>query len=157
MGYYKNQEETDYIMRTHADGLKWIHTGDLGHMDEDGFLYIEGRIKRVIIRTDGFKVYPHGIEETICSCPDVAMCTVVGTTAVGEVQGQVPHAFVTLKAECDRSGEDVIAEIKELCEKKLAEYVQPKYYTVIPEMPFTAIGKVDYKKLEAQALELLNV
>ncbi|MCF0138422.1 MAG: acyl--CoA ligase [Oscillospiraceae bacterium] len=148
MGYYNNQAETEHIMRTHADGRKWIHTGDLGYMDEDGFLYIQGRIKRVIIRVDGFKVYPHGIEDVICSCPEVHTATVVGTPAAGEVQGQVPHAFFTLRAGCAKSEEEVIGELKELCRRKLAEYAQPVYFTCIPEMPMTSIGKIDYKQLE---------
>ena len=156
MGYYNNPEETDYIMRTHADGRKWIHTGDLGYMDEDGFLYIQGRIKRVIIRTDGFKVYPHVIEDVINACPDVMMATAVGTVAVGEVQGQDPHVFFTLRAECEKTADEVIDELKKMCDKKLAEYVQPKYFTCLDEMPMTAVGKIDYKNLEKQALELLE-
>ena len=151
MGYYNNEKETDNIMRTHADGLKWVHTGDLGYMDEDGFLYIQGRIKRVIIRPDGFKVYPFVIEEAICTCEDISMCTVVGSDAVNDVQGQLPHAFFTLKPECTKSVEEVIAEIKNICEKTLAEYLIPESFTCIEEMPLTAIGKIDYKKLEKSA------
>ncbi len=156
LGYYENPEETDYIMRTHADGLKWIHTGDLGYMDEEGFLFIQGRIKRVIIRTDGFKVYPHVIEDVINACPDVLMATAVGTVAVGEVQGQDPYAFFTLRPECEKTEDEVIAELKESCDKKLAEYVQPKYFTCLDEMPMTAVGKIDYKLLEKVALEKIG-
>lgn len=155
MGYYNQPEETAHIMRTHADGLKWIHTGDLGYMDEDGFLYIQGRIKRVIIRPDGFKVYPHVIEDAISSCPDVAMCTVVGTAAINDVQGQLPHAFFTLRPECTKSADEVIAELKKICVEHLVEYIYPEYYTCIDEMPMTAVGKVDYKELEKRALVML--
>ena len=156
MGYYKNQAETDNIMRTHADGLKWIHTGDLGYMDEDGFLYIKGRIKRVIIRTDGFKVYPAMIEDVLNACPDVLFCSVVGTDAPGEVQGQVPHAFFTVHAESTRTEAEIIAELKARCRKNLPEYCQPAFYTRLDAMPLTDIGKIDFRKLEALSPTLIG-
>ena len=155
MGYYKNPEETAHIMRTHADGLKWIHTGDLGYMDEDGFLYIKGRLKRMIIRTDGFKVFPTVIEDVITDCPDVALCTVVGTEAVGEVQGQVPHVFFTMSPESVRFSDEVIEELKTRCKKSLAEYFQPAYFTKLDAMPLTPIGKVDYRLLEEKSAEMI--
>ena len=156
MGYYNNPEETANILRTHKDGLKWIHTGDRGHMDEDGYVYIEGRIKRMIIRVDGFKIFPSALEAVITSCPDVLEATVVGTRAVGEVQGQVPHAFFTLRDECKKSGDEVAAELKALCEKKLAEYAQPKYFTCIDKMPMTTVGKIDFRALEEKSLAALS-
>lgn len=57
-GYYGKPEETANILRTHEDGTVWAHTGDVGYMDEDGFVYLDSRIKRLIIRHDGFKVFP---------------------------------------------------------------------------------------------------
>lgn len=156
MGYYQNPAETDNIMRIHSDGLKWIHTGDLGHMDEDGFLYIEGRIKRVIIRPDGFKVFPHIIEDAICSLPDVFTATVVGVSSVNDVQGQLPYAFFTLASGCEKSPQAVINEIKTICKTKLAEYVQPQYFTCLDKLPLTPIGKVDFLQLEKRAQELLS-
>ncbi|MBR3646725.1 MAG: AMP-binding protein, partial [Lachnospiraceae bacterium] len=67
IGYYKNEEATNAMIREHADGRRWIHTGDIGYMTEDGMLYIDGRIKRMIIRNDGFKVFPPIIEDVIKS------------------------------------------------------------------------------------------
>jgi len=157
MGYYNQPEETAHVLRKHADGLTWVHTGDLGYMDEDGFLYIKGRLKRMIIRTDGFKVFPAAIEDVISSCEDISMVTVVGTDAVDAVQGQVPHAFYTVQEGCTRSEQEIEAEVKANCEKKLAEYMQPAYFTRIDAMPFTAIGKVDYRNLEARAAEMHKV
>ena len=156
MGYYNNPEETDNILRTHADGLKWIHTGDRGHMDEDGYVYIEGRIKRMIIRVDGFKIYPAAIEAVVTRCPDVKEAIAVGTKAVGEVQGQVPHVFFTKRDNSTKSDKEVIAEVRAMCEKELAEYVQPKYFTCIPAMPMTEIGKVDFRALERRAADMLD-
>ncbi len=157
LGYYNNQEETDNIIRTHADGLKWVHTGDLGFMDKDGFVYIRGRIKRMIIRYDGFKVFPVAIEDEISKNPDVEVCAVVGAPDITQVQGQVPAAFIKLKPECTKSEEQVRAELKAQCEKNLAEYQQPAYFYIVKELDYTSIGKVDFKKLEKTALELMPV
>ncbi len=155
MGYYNNPEETANIKRTHADGLEWIHTGDLGYMDEDGFVFIKGRSKRMIIRHDGFKVFPKAIEDVISENENVEVCAVVGTTDVGKVQGQVPVVFAKLKAECTKSADEVSAELKALCAKELPEYQQPEYFHIVKDLEYTGIGKVDFKKLEAMALELL--
>ncbi len=157
MGYYNNPEETAHVKRLHADGRYWIHTGDLGYMDEDGFLYIKGRLKRMIIRTDGFKVFPTAIEDAISICDDISMVTVVGTANVGAVQGQVPHVFYTVKDDSERAEADIEAELRSLCKQKLPEYMQPVYYTKLDAMPFTSIGKVDFRSLEAKSAEMLPV
>ena len=73
LGYYKNEEETSNVLRKHADGKVWVHSGDLGYMDEDGQLFIEGRLKRMIVRHDGFKVYPSLIESVLLNSSDVNM------------------------------------------------------------------------------------
>lgn len=155
IGYYNNQTETDNIVRTHADGLKWVHTGDYGYMDEDGFVYIKGRIKRVIIRVDGFKVYPTIIEDVLSKCEKVSACAVVGMRDEKEIQGQVPCAFVALKPGCDAA--EAEAELRELCRRDLAEYQQPAAIRIVDELPYTSIGKVDFRKLEEIALEKASV
>lgn len=67
LGYYANEKETNQLLRVHSDGKTWIHSGDLGYMDSDGFVFIEGRTKRLIIRHDGFKIFPTLIENKITS------------------------------------------------------------------------------------------
>ena len=151
MGYYNNPEETDNIIRTHADGLKWVHTGDLGYIDEDGFVFISGRIKRVIIRCDGFKVYPIVVEDAISSNKNVEVCAVVGAHDTENVQGQVPVAFVKLRPECSLSDDEVRKELFADCKKGLAEYQQPADIHIVKELEYTPIGKIDFKKMEEMA------
>lgn len=157
LGYYNNQEETDNIIRTHADGLKWVHTGDMGFMDKDGFIYIRGRSKRMIIRYDGFKVFPVVIEDEVSKHEAVEACAVVGVADADKVQGQLPFAFVKTTPDCTKSEEELRAELKALCEKDLAEYQQPAFFHFVKELEYTPIGKVDFKKLEKMAAELLPV
>ena len=156
MGYYNQPEETANVLRKHADGLTWVHTGDLGYMDEDGFVYIMGRLKRMFPDTTGFKIFPSVIEEGITKCPDVSECSVVGTKAVGRVQGQVPHAFFTVRKGCTKTDKELIQEIKETCEKNVVSYMWPEYYTRLDAMPLTPIGKVDFRALEKKAEELIK-
>jgi len=151
MGYYNQPEETANILRKHADGLTWVHTGDLGYMDEDGFVYIMGRLKRMFPDTTGYKIFPSVIEEGITKCADISECTVVGVDAIGEVQGKTPYAFFTLVEGCTKSAEQVAAEAKAICEENVVSYMWPKYYACIDKMPLTPIGKVDFKELERRA------
>lgn len=150
LGYYNNQEETDKIIRTHKDGTKWIHTQDLGYMDEDGFLFISGRIKRVIIRYDGFKVFPFLIEKCILSHKAVKECIVVGIPDTTQAQGKVPVAHIVLKNHDIENVEKIKEEIKELCTVELPEYVLPVDYKIKESLPLTSIGKIDYRKLEEE-------
>ena len=101
-GYYNKPEETDMILRRHADGQIWAHTGDVGYMDEDGFVYLDSRIKRMIIRHDGFKVFPSMIENVISRHPAVHQCSVVGCTDKDHVQGRLPFVYVVLDPEGDK-------------------------------------------------------
>lgn len=149
LGYYKNEGETEGIMRESSDGIKWIYSGDMGYMDEDGMLFVLGRYKEMIIRPDGFKVYPSSIEEVILKNPSVSECKVVGIRDNKESQGEVPKAFIILKAEnADSNITKIKNEIKNLCEKELAEYSLPVAYEILDTFPVTAIGKIDTLKLK---------
>ena len=76
-GYFNNESLTNKTIKTHSDGLKWVHTGDLGYITENGILYVTGRIKRMIVRYDGFKMYPTAIEEVISRTPGIESVAVV--------------------------------------------------------------------------------
>ena len=148
LGYYKNPEATKEIIRLHEDGNYWVHSGDIGYMNENGSLFIVDRMKKMIVRYDGFKVFPSLIEKTISSHSAIDNCCVVGCKDHEHAQGKLPVAFIVLKQNCHNDPDIVICELKELCAKELPEYAQPVKYTIIPELPVTPIGKIDYRSLE---------
>lgn len=148
-GYYGKQEETDKIIKKHSDGRMWIHSGDLGYVDEDGCIYINGRLKRMIIRYDGFKVFPPFIEDVVSTHEAVETCCAVGMPDKEHVQGYLPIVFAVLKAGCNAAV--VKKELFELCQRELPEYVQPVDFRFVDALPLTAIGKVDYRALEKEA------
>ena len=150
-GYYNNQEETDFVIRTHADGTKWIHSGDIGSIDEDGFVYIKGRVKRMITRFDGHKVFPITIESFIAKHELVHGCSVIGVNDRERMQGQYPMAVIELNSGVDISRRDEIcAEIYRLCHEQLEERGRPVAVVCVDEIPLTAMGKNDYRKLEKE-------
>lgn len=144
MGYLNNEAETNEALQIHDDGHVWLHSGDLGYMDEDGFIFCKGRIKRMII-TSGYNVYPSHIEEVIQSHPSVLQCTVVGVPH--PYKQEVPKAFIVLKD--GYIPLFVRNEIKEYCKKNLAKYMVPKEFVFRKKLPKTKLGKVDFKKLQS--------
>ena len=151
-GYYNKPVETAAILRTHTDGRVWVHTGDVGYLDEDGFVYLDSRIKRLIIRHDGFKVFPSMIENVVSQHPAIHQCSVVGCTDKDHVQGRLPFVYVVLNPEAAVSGKkkQIIRELRQMCKEELPEYVQPVGYKFIETMPLTPVGKFDYRKLEEE-------
>ena len=119
-------------------------------MDEDGFVYLDARIKRMIIRHDGFKVFPSMIENVISRHPAVHQCSVVGCTDKDHVQGRLPFVYVVLDPAADHKKRQIVRELQQICKEELPEYVQPVAYKFISEMPLTPVGKIDYRKLEEE-------
>ncbi len=144
LGYLNNPAESEKVMIKHPDGTVWVHSGDLGSMDSDGFLYIKGRIKRMIIKFDGHKVFPAYIEGVIGSHPDVISCAVVGVKDREHAQGQAVHAVVQLK---NRSEAEVRPELDEIMKKEIEARGIPASVEFVTEMPYTGMGKIDYRKL----------
>lgn len=142
-GYLNDESETNTALQIHKDGHIWLHTGDLGYMDSDGFIFYQGRLKRMII-TSGYNVYPSHIEEVIESHPAVLQCTVVGVPH--PYKQEVPKAFIVLKD--GYVPLFVKEEIKEHCKKKLAKYMVPKEFVFRKKLPRTKLGKVDFKSLQ---------
>ena len=150
-GYYNKPDETAMILRTHADGRVWVHTGDLGYLDEDGFVYLDSRIKRLIIRHDGFKVFPSMIENVVSQHPAVHQCSVVGCADKDHVQGRLPFVYIVLNpSAAGVKKKQIVKELRQMCMEELPEYVQPVAYKFIAEMPMTPVGKFDYRKLEEE-------
>lgn len=148
-GYYNKPEETAILLRRHPDGRVWAHTGDMGYLDEDGFVFLDSRIKRIIIRHDGFKVFPSMIENVVSRHPAVHQCSVVGCADKDHTQGRLPFVYIVLKADTTAKKKQVIRELERMCAEELPEYVQPVAYKFISSMPMTPVGKVDYRQLEA--------
>lgn len=147
-GYYHKPKETAAVKQVHPDGRTWVHTGDVGYIDEDGFVFVGSRIKRLIIRPDGFKVFPSMIENAISHHPAVRQCSVVGCVAKDHPQGRLPFVFVVLDPAAADKKRQILRELRQLCVEELPEYVQPVAYKFISEMPLTPVGKIDYRKLE---------
>jgi len=149
LGYLNNPEETARVMRRHPDGTVWIHSGDLGYLDADGFVYIKGRMKRIIIRHDGHKVFPTQLEGIIGGCGKVEACAVVAVRDRERAQGKLPMAFVKLRDSIPRERFQAIRdEILALCNAQLP--LKDRLYDLafVPELPHTAVGKIDYRRLE---------
>jgi long-chain acyl-CoA synthetase len=139
VGYYRNPEETARTVRA-----GWLHTGDMGRLDPDGFLFIVERKKDLIIR-GGFNIYPREVEEVLYAHPKVAEAAVVGMK--DELMGEDVLAFVVL-----RSGERASAEeIAAFCEARLARFKCPKRIRVVESLPKSPIGKILRKELRTQA------
>ena len=150
-GYYNNKEETDFVLRKHADGRIWMHSGDIGTVDEDGFVYIQGRVKRMITRFDGHKVFPITIESFISEHDAVHSCSVIGVDDRERLQGQYPMAVIELNSGIDVSRRDEICrEIYEKCQAELEQRGKPVAVVCVDEIPLTGMGKNDYRKLEKQ-------
>ena len=148
LGYYDNESETKDALRLHSDGNIWLHSGDLGSMDEDGFVTYRQRIKRMII-TSGYNVYPAQIEEVLEKHHAVADATVIGVPHPYKIE--VGKVFAVLNDGYDP--EEVKSELIELCKKNLAVYAIPREWEFCDSLPKTIVGKTDYRKLQEEELE----
>ena len=144
--YIDNPEETAQTLRTHSDGKKWLHTGDLGMMDEDGFVYFKQRIKRMII-SSGYNVYPSQIENIIDGHEKVLISCVIGVKDQYKIQKV--KAFVVPKPGIEPS-EELKAEILAYCRENVAKYAMPSDVEFRTELPKTLVGKVAYRVLEEE-------
>lgn len=149
LGYYENEKSTNDMI----DSEGWIHTGDIGYMDENGRLYIMDRIKRVIIRADGFKVFPSKIESAVNSCEVVENCVAVATPDKSEAQGNLPALHIVLKEQYKNDQASALEKIKKVCKEKLAEYEQPVKFKFDDKLPLTSIGKIDAFKVQGEETE----
>ena len=153
MCYMDNPEETDHTLRRHADGRVWMHSGDLGKMDEDGFVYFSQRIKRMIV-TSGYNVYPGQLENVIDGHEKVLLSCVIGVKDPYKMQKV--KAFVVLKPDYEPS-DAIRDEILEYCRGHIAKYAMPYDIEFRAELPKTLVGKVAYRVLEEEENERQSV
>ncbi len=144
--YMKHPEETAQTLRHHADGLTWVYTGDLGTMDEEGFIYFRGRAKRMII-SSGYNVYPSQIENILDAHEFVQMSCVIGVPDPYKMQKV--KAFVKLTPEAPKTDETKQA-LMSYCRKHIAKYAMPYDIEFREDMPKTLVGKVAYRVLEEE-------
>jgi len=150
--YMKHPDETAQTLRTHSDGKTWVYTGDLGTMDEQGFVYFKGRAKRMII-TSGYNVYPGQLENILDAHEYVQMSCVIGVPDA--LKMQKVKAFVKLAAGVE-ANETTKQVIMDHCRKYIAKYAMPYDIEFREEMPKTLVGKVAYRVLEEEELRKLS-
>ena len=148
--YYNKPEATADIISTDKDGVRWIHTGDLGFIDEEGFVFIKGRINRIFPTksVDGivYKLFPQLIEDTINAVSFIEKCAVLvheDTTRL-----HLAKAYVTIKPNIDMAAGQLISMLTETVQKELPDYAHPEEIRIIDTIPMTASGKIDYHTLE---------
>jgi long-chain acyl-CoA synthetase len=138
VGFWNRPDETAGVLRDHVDPdgtRRWLHTGDLGYLDDDGYLFIVDR-KKDLIKTSGFQVWPREIEEVLATHPAVAEVGVAGV--MDPAKGEAVRAWVVLKAGHDATE----AELRAFCRERLAPYKVPSRVGFRTELPKTMVGKV---------------
>jgi long-chain acyl-CoA synthetase len=146
LGYLDDSEATRQALRRHADGRIWLHTGDLGKMDADGFLYFTVRLKRMI-KSSGFNVYPAQVEAVLYQHPFVAEACVVGIPDPAQIERV--KAFVVLKDPASGTG-SIERALIEFCRERLIKWSCPREIEFRTELPRTRVGKIDYKALVSE-------
>lgn len=152
IGYLNQPEETKQALKTHSDGRAWVHTGDLGVMDDEGYIYFRQRIKRVIV-TNGYNVYPSQLENILDANELVQMSCIIGVPDLIKIQKV--KAFIMLKEGIEPTDE-CRDRIMEYCKKNIAKYAMPYEIEFRDILPKTLVGKVAYRTLEKEELEKRN-
>ena len=152
-GYMNQPKESAQTLQLHEDGMVWLHTGDLGSMDEEGFVYFKQRLKRMII-TSGYNVYPSQVENVIDAHEAVLMSTVIGIK--DDYKMQRVKAFVVLRPGYEPS-EELKQDIREHLKKHVAKYAMPSEIEFRDALPKTLVGKVAYTVLEREEAEKQKV
>ncbi|MBP5162754.1 MAG: AMP-binding protein [Spirochaetales bacterium] len=149
LGYINHEEENRTTLQKHPDGHIWLHTGDMGYMDDEGFIYFKQRIKRMII-TSGYNVYPSQIENIIDGMDEVHMSCVIGVPDPYKIQkvkafAQLAPGFVP--------SEEIKQKILAYCKERVAKYAMPYDVEFRDQLPKTLVGKIAYTVLEKEEEE----
>ena len=152
LGYVNNTKETMQTLRRHKDGKVWLHTGDIGYKDEEGMVFFQQRLKRMII-SSGYNLYPSYIESVIDKHPAVNFSTVIGIDHPYKVQ--VAKAYIVLN-EGYKPNNETLESIKKHCEKNIAKYSLPYEYEFRDSIPKTKIGKIAFAELEKENKKIVK-
>ena len=152
LGYINHEEENKKTLVKHEDGFTWLHTGDMGYMDDEGFIYFKQRIKRMIV-TSGYNVYPSQLENIIDGIDEVQMSCVIGVPDPYKIQKV--KAFVQLKQDIQPS-EELKQKILAYCRERIAKYAMPYDIEFREQLPKTLVGKIAYTVLEKEEEEKLK-
>jgi len=145
-GYYNKPEETAHALRD-FQGEKWLHTGDVAKMDDDGFFTIVDRAKDMLI-VGGYKVFSKEVEETLYAYPAIKFCAIVGLPNPDRPDSEIVKALIQLdQSHKEKDREGLKSEIAEYCTENMAPYKRPKIIEFVDELPLTTVGKVDKKAL----------
>lgn len=153
LGYMKAEEENEKTMRKDENGTTWLFTGDMGSMDEEGFIYFKQRIKRMIV-SSGYNVYPSQIEKVLDKHPDVDYSCAIGVKDPYKMQKV--RAYIVLN-EGVLETEEEKQKILAYCKEYLDVYARPKQIVFRKELPRTLVGKVAFHTLEEEAAAEENV
>jgi len=145
-GYLNKPEETRNALREH-DGAVWMHTGDVGRVDEDGYVYVVDRAKDMII-VGGYKVFSSEVEDKLFKHPAIGMCALIGLPNPERPDSEIVKLVVQKSEEYrGKSDEEVEAELRAFARENLAAYKVPKLYEFVEAIPLTSVGKVDKKSM----------
>ncbi|MFA5078777.1 MAG: AMP-binding protein [Dehalococcoidia bacterium] len=145
-GYHNKPEETANTLRE-IGGAKWLYTGDVARMDEDGYFYIADRTKDMLI-VGGYKVFSREVEEVLSEHAAVESCAIIGITNPERPDSQIVKAVIQLTKDAQaKDPEEIKKQILEHCRENLAPYKVPKMFVFMEALPLTAVGKVDKKAL----------
>ena len=150
--YMNHPGETAQTIRTHADGMRWVYTGDLGVMDSEGFVYFRGRAKRMII-SSGYNIYPAQIENILDSHAFVQMSCVIGVPDPYKMQKV--KAFVKLNPDVP-ANEETKEILMQYCRKNISKFAMPYDIEFKDDMPKTLVGKVAYRELEEEEIKKIQ-
>jgi long-chain acyl-CoA synthetase len=153
LGYLDDPQANAETLRVHADGCTWLHTGDLGRMDADGFFYFSVRLKRMI-KSSGFNVYPAQVEAAMREHPAVAEVCVIGVPDPAQVERVM--AYVVLR-EPSRAGPQMPDMLIAFCRERLIKWSCPREVAFVDALPLTKVGKVDYRSLERRYAEEASI
>lgn len=155
MGYYQNAEETANVLRAHEDGTVWVHTGDIGSVDTDGFITIVGRVKRMILTCENgifHKLYPKLLEDRFLKLEELQSIAIVGRP---KTETSVEHDLVAFAVLSEGVGKETARQVMEaFAQAHFESYERPYKYIFVQKLPRTTIGKVDYRALEQECQNL---